>query len=66
MSGTGLHLARACHHPHCSQRKKAAKLCIVAVKTTCRAIANAVVLDCKSFTRCSHAHLDKTPPMGSL
>ena len=34
------------------------KLCIVVVKTTCRAIAEAVVLICESFTRCSHAHLD--------
>ena len=34
------------------------KPCIVAVKTTCRAIADAVVLNCESFTRCSHAHLD--------
>jgi len=38
--------------------KKAVKLCIVAVKTMCRAIADAVVLNCESFTRCSHAHLD--------
>jgi hypothetical protein len=47
-----------CHHPYCSQEKKVVKLCLVNVKTTCRAISNAVVLNCEVFTGCSYAHLD--------
>ena len=34
------------------------KLGLVTVKTKCRAISNAVVLNCELFTGCSHAHLD--------
>jgi pyrimidine operon attenuation protein/uracil phosphoribosyltransferase len=36
--------------------KKVVKLCLVTVKTMCRVIANAVALNCESFTRCSHPH----------
>jgi ribosomal protein S14 len=38
--------------------KNPVKLCLVTVKTTRRAIANAVALNYESFTRRSHAHLD--------
>jgi hypothetical protein len=39
-----------CHHPYCSQGKKAVKLRLVTVKTTFRAISTAVVLNCELFT----------------
>jgi hypothetical protein len=38
--------------------KKAVKLCLVTAKTTCRATANAVALNCESFTGCYQAYLD--------
>ena len=38
--------------------KKAVKLCLVTAKTKCRAISNAVVLNCELFTGCHHARLD--------
>jgi hypothetical protein len=40
------------------REKKGVQLNLVTVKTTCRAIANAVALNCESFTRCSPVHLD--------
>src|SRR5580693_448233 len=41
-SDRGPRVEHTCHHPYCSQGKKAVKLCLVTVKTTCRAISNAV------------------------
>ena len=40
------------------RKKKAVRLCTVGVKTRCRAMADVVLLNCESFTRCSHPHFD--------